>query len=182
MQNSRAAKKKELYKLVVARSDITSAMGTCDLMKKNVDAVGNELYQPLFHAIVIAYARPFTRNKPLGPLSTEWPNFSNPEFQQTHDELIKARHQFIAHSDEEVRRVEIFPHGSSIKETGLKSGGVGVGIRNIAFSLSYFEHIRALCYDLGYRLNRRVEDLLAELYNGQKLPNEAFQLTFDDGL
>jgi hypothetical protein len=182
MQNSRSDKKKELYKLAVARSDITSAMDTCGLMINNVGHLGHDLYEPLFHAIIIAYARPFTRNKPLGPLSKEWPNFSNPDFQETHDELIKARHQFIAHSDEEVRRVEIFPHGSPIQETGLKSGNVGIGVRTIAFPLPRFEHIRALCYDLGYRLNSRIEDLLAELYNGQTLPNKSFQLTFDDDL
>jgi hypothetical protein len=174
--------KKELYQLAVARSDIASAMDTCDLMIKNVRHLGNDLYQPLFHAIVIAYARPFTRNKPLGPLSAEWPNFSNSDFQETHAELIKARHKFIAHSDEEVRRVEIFPHGSSVMETGLKSGGVGVGVHTIVFPLSYFQHIRALCYDLFQRLDGRINNLLVELYNGQKLPNEPFKLTFDNGL
>src|SRR2546422_8964025 len=98
---------------------------------------------------VIAYARPFTRNKPLGPFSVQWSTFSNTPFQETHDELIRARHQFIAHSDEETRRVDIFPPGARVGETGLTSGGVSISIRTIAFPTSRFHHIRDLCYDLG---------------------------------
>ena len=178
--DSRSTKKKALYQLVVARSDITAAMTTCDLMIHHVQGLGDHLYQPLFHAIVIAYARPFTHNKPLGPLSVQWSTFSNTPFQETHDELIRARHQFIAHSDEETRRVDIFPPGARVGETGLTSGGVSISIRTIAFPTSRFHHIRDLCYDLGSRLDRRVNALLTELYTGRKLPNESFQLTFDD--
>jgi hypothetical protein len=151
-------------------------------MINNVGHLGDNLYEPLFNAIIIAYARPFTRNRPLGRLPAEWSTFSNPGFQETHNELIKARDQFIAHSDEEVRRVEIFPPGSPIRETGLQSGDVGIAVRTIAFPLSRFQHIRALCHDLGYRLNSRINNLLTELYNGQTLPNNSFPLTFDDDL
>jgi hypothetical protein len=182
MPESRSAKKKELYRLAVARSDIRAAKTTCDLLIQHVEGLGDDLYQPLFHAIVIAYARPFTRNKPLGPLPAEWSKFSNAHFQETHDELIKARHQFIAHSDEEIRKAIIFPPGAPVGKTGLKSGGVSISIRTIAFPTSQFHHIRNLCHDLGSRLDRGVYAILADLYTDRKLPNKSFQLTFDDSL
>jgi hypothetical protein len=182
MQDSRSAKKKELYKLAVARTDITSAMDTCNLIIENVGHIGDDFYLPLFHAIVIAYARPFTRNRPLGRLSAEWSTFSTPDFQETHDDLIRSRDKFIAHSDEEVRRVEIYPPGAPLGETGYLSGSVGVAVRTIAFPLSRFHDIRVLCSDLGHRLESRINILLAELYNSRELPNESFTLTFDDNL
>jgi hypothetical protein len=182
MSEFRSAKKKQLYQLAVARSDIKDAMTTCELLIQHVEGLGDKLYQPLFHAIVMAYARPFTRNQPLGPLPAEWSKFSNPHFQETHDDLIKSRHQFIAHSDEEIRKVIIFPPGASLGKTGLKSGGVSISIRTIAFRISKFHDIRDLCHDLGSRLDKRVNAVVTELYTNRKLPNKSFQLTFDDGL
>jgi hypothetical protein len=90
MTEPRSQKKKELYQLAVARSDITAALKTCDLIIQQVKEIGNDLYQPLFHVIVIAYARPFTRNKPFGPLPSEWSKFSDPAFQEMHDDLVSA--------------------------------------------------------------------------------------------
>jgi hypothetical protein len=182
MPDSRSAKKKELYQLAVARSDIKAAMSTCNLIIQHVRELGSDLYSPLFHAIVIAYARPFTKNRPLGRLPEEWSTFSNPQAQELHDELIKSRDQYIAHSDKEVRKVRIFPHGAPLGETGLKSGGVSLTVRTMAFSISWFQDVRSLCLDLGTRLNKRVEDLLTELYAGREMPPKAFELTFDDGL
>jgi hypothetical protein len=132
--------------------------------------------------VVIAYARPFTKNKLLGPLAAEWSKFANLQFQETHHDLIKSRHQFIAHSDEEVRKVEIFPLGAPVGKTRFKSGNVGITVRTIVFLPSRFLHIRDLCFDLGDRLERRVNSLLVELYAGRELPAEMFPLTFDEGL
>jgi hypothetical protein len=182
MPDSRAAKKKELYQLAIARSDITAAMTTCDLIIQHVKELGSDLYQPLFHAMVIAYARPFTHNKPLGRLPGEWSKFSDPHFQEAHDALIRSRHQYIAHSDEEIKKVLIFPHGAALGETGLKSGGISLTVKTMGFPLSWFPYIRNLCLDLGSRLDVRVNNLLAELYAERKLPAEAFPLTFDNNL
>jgi hypothetical protein len=160
----RAAKKKELYQLAIARSDITEAMTTCDLMIQHVKDMGDKLYQPLFHAIVVSYARPFTKNQPHGRLPTEWSKFSDPYFQEAHDKIIKARHQYIAHSDEEIRKVLIFPPGARIGETDYKVGDISLTVRTLGFPLSWFPPIRDLCLDLGGRLDKRVNSLLAELY------------------
>jgi hypothetical protein len=182
MTKPRSQKKKELYKLAVARSDITAALKTCNLLIQHVKEIGDNLYQPLFHAIVIAYARPFTRNKPLGPLPSEWSRFSNSALQQMHNNLVSARRQFIAHSDEKIRKVYIYPPGTLIGATGLRSAGVSIAISTHAYGISKFYLIRRLCYDLGSRLNDRTEALLAELYEGRVLPSEHFLLTFNDEL
>ena len=182
MPDSRAAKKKELYQLAVARSDITGAMATCDFMIQHVKDLGDKLYQPLFHAMVIAYARPFTRNHPHARLPAEWTKFAEPHFQEAHDALISARDKYIAHSDEEVRQVLIFPPGAPFGDTGLKTGDVSLTVRTMGFPLSWFPSIRDLCFDLGGRLDKRVNSLLAELYAGRELPAEAFPLTFDGDL
>src|SRR5262249_46732066 len=100
----------------------------------------------------------------------------------TTSQLIKSRDQYIAHSDKEVRKVRIFSHGAPLSETGLKSGGVSLTVGTMAFSMSWFQDVRSLCLDLGTRLNKRVEDLLTELYAGREMPPEAFELTLDDGL
>jgi hypothetical protein len=178
----RSAKKKELYQLAIARSDITGAMATCDLIIQHVKDLGDKLYQPLFQAMVIAYARPFTRNRPHGRLPAEWSKFAEPHFQEAHEALIRARDKYIAHSDEEIRKVLIFPHGSDLLETGFKAGDISLTVRTLGFPLEWFPSIRDLCLDLARRMETRVNSLLTELYAGRKLPAEAFALTFDEGL
>jgi hypothetical protein len=182
MPGSRSAKKKELYQLAIARSDITEAMTTCDIMVEHVKDMGSKLYQPLFHAIVVSYARPFTGNRPHGRLPAEWSKFPDPYFQEAHDKIIKARNQYIAHSDEEIRKVLIFPPGAPIGETGYRAGDLSLTVRTMGFPLEWFPPIRDLCRDLGGRMDKRVNSLLAELYVGRELPAEAFPLTFDDDL
>jgi hypothetical protein len=181
MTESRSQKKKEFYQLTIARSDITAALKACDLMIQHVKEIGNDLYQPLFHALVIAYARPFSKNRPLGPLPSEWSKFSNPAFQQMHNDLVSARNQFIAHSDEEIRKVYIYPPGTSLP-AGYTAGGVVIAINTLVYDISEFHLMKQLCYDLGSRLNDRTNSLLTELYEGQVLPSEYFLLTFDNEL
>jgi hypothetical protein len=182
MPDSRSAKKKELYQLAIARSDITEAMTTCELIIQHVKDMGDRLYQPLFHAIVVSYARPFTRNRPHGRLPTEWSKFTDPNFQEAHDALIRARDKYIAHSDEEVRQVLIFSPGARIGEIGYRAGDISLTVQTMGFPLSWFPPIRDLCLDLGGRMDARVHSLLAELYTGRELPAEAFPLTVDEGV
>ena len=100
---SRLQRKKELYKLLIARSDITASLNACKSMLDRVDGMGHELYYPLYSAIVVCYSRPFTNNKPHGALSRKWYTFENALNKKTHGELLKARHELIAHSDMSVK-------------------------------------------------------------------------------
>ena len=98
-----------------------------------------------------------------------------------HDDLVRARDQFIAHSDEEIRKVDIYPPGAPVAE-GFTSGGVSIAIRTLVYPISEFKLLRRLCYDLGSRIDRRTNALLAELYEGRELPRKPFLLTIDDEL
>jgi len=69
------------------------------------------VHQALSTAVVVSCARPFTRNRPDGPLGKRWTQFSDSRLQELHDQLLTLRHQQRAHSDTSVRRVRIVPPG-----------------------------------------------------------------------
>src|SRR5438309_7330583 len=81
----------ELKRLACARSDVSAALQTCDLLLKSIESADADLYTALSSTIVICYARPFTRNRPMGPLPPAWGQFKDARLQQTHDMLLKLR-------------------------------------------------------------------------------------------
>jgi hypothetical protein len=54
-----------LYRLAIARSDIRAAHEIAKYGNEHVPEI-NALWIPLQDALVVAYARPFTSNKPFG--------------------------------------------------------------------------------------------------------------------
>jgi hypothetical protein len=177
----RSAQKRDLYRLVTARSDVTAALRATELMLTSVKKLGDELYDPLWHAIVISYARPFTQNKPHGALPARWTKFDEDRLQLTHDSLIDDRKKFVAHGDAEVRKVQILPPGIYFGEVG-PNAGIGVSVFKGAYEREYFQDVYELCYDLGSRLNIAVEELLETLYGGMALPLASFDLRIHEGL
>jgi len=173
-------KKKELYKLAVARSDVTAALDTCNLLLPRVKSLKDALYFPLLNAIIVCYARPFTQNKPFGPLSKKWQRFSSKRFQETHEVLLTLRDKTIAHSDLKIRKVFVHPSGVPLARTGIVTQGLGIAVSNQALPLERIQEVRDLCYDLGYRLNIEAEKMLKSLFGSKHLPPESFELTFDD--
>lgn len=179
----RSKQKMNLYKLVVARSDIKAAFETCELFMKTVDNLGHDLYYPLFCSIVICYGRPFSDNEPIGPLPGYWSKFSDKRLQETHDDLISTRNKLVAHSDLDIRKVIIYPPDTHVEKTKLISGNVGVGIRSFYFPLKRFPIIHKTSLDLGHRLNNVIEEEIKKIYGGgMDLPNAPFPLRFDEGL
>ena len=182
---SRAQKKKNLYKLLVARSDIDAAHTACELFLKTVTDLSDDLYYPLFTAIVVCYARPFTNNKPFGSLPEKWGRFIDPNQQKLHDSLIKTRRELVAHSDLSVRKAMIVPPGvliGRLNERQLKSSKIGTQINYYLFRIPEIRKIPLLTLDLGRRVNAEIEVTLAELYGGMDLPFVKFALRIDDGL
>lgn len=173
-------KKKELYKLAVARSDVTAALDTCDLLLPRVKTLRDTLYFPLQNAIIVCYARPFTQNKPFGPLSNKWQKFSTKRLQETHELLLTLRDKTIAHSDLKIRKVFIHPPGTPLARTGIVTDNLGLAISNQALPLERIQEVRDLCYDLGYRLNIEAEKMLKFLFGSKHLPPESFELIFND--
>jgi len=172
-------KKRQFYKIVVARQDIKAALDACKLFLAKVRSIGDDLYFPLLTAIIVCYSRPFSNNKPFGPLAKKWHAFDNAQLAETHKKILQLRDKTIAHSDLEIRKVFIFPKGTLIGNAGLRSG-LGVTVRDIALPLKIFPVIKATCLDLGSRLNLAVEKELQALFGSKELPPKEFELTFDD--
>jgi hypothetical protein len=182
---SRSLKKKNLYRLLIARSDIDAAHAACDLFLKTVTDLGDDLYYPLFTAIVVCYARPFTNNKPFGPLPVKWGVFRDPSQQKLHDSLIKTRNEIVAHSDLSTRKAMIVPPGTSIgflNERELRSPKIGTMVNYFLFRIPQIREIPILTTDLGRRVNADIEVALEDLYGGMELPRAKFLLRITDGL
>src|SRR2546428_6705031 len=134
---ARSEVKKDLYRLAAARSDVTGALRSAELMLARVSEMGDPLYFPLWHATVVAYARPFTRNKPHGSLPARWGRFEDEILQRTHDSLLHDRDKLVAHSDADVRRVNVIPpqiHFGSVGPTA----GLGISTYSGGYDVEYF--------------------------------------------
>lgn len=159
-----------LYKFVVARSDFTEALFATRYVIANVHDPRDELWFPLQAAIVVSYARPFTGNRPLGPLAPEWSVFDDPELQSLHDDLIELRHKTIAHSDAVIRRVLIVPPGVKLGPAPTSVGG-GVAVSTSKLPLARFSEIERLCLDIGRRVNLAADEMTAAMLAANDLPS-----------
>jgi len=108
----------ELYQLIVGMSDIRAAQTTAEYAVTVVNDIKSPLWFPLLEAVVVSYARPFTANRPYGPLPKRWANFADPGQQKLHDDLVETRNKAVAHSDAAVRRVMIIPPGAQLMPLG----------------------------------------------------------------
>ena len=181
-QLSRRKKKLELYKLVVARSDISICWRTCELVLERVSGHEDPLFQPLFYAAVISYGRPFEGNKTTGPLSRHWSDYREPRLREMHRRLMETRHGLVAHSDVDVRTMMIHPPGTLLPRASKPTKSVSIELAGYFFPRVMFVDTRDACLDLFNRLNERIDVLLDELYESQGLPVVSTNLTFDDGL
>lgn len=170
-------KKRELYKLAVARSDIKAAMGACDLLLAEDLNRADDRYVALHNAMIVSYGRPFTANRPLGPLAARWTRFENERFCELHKDLLELRHKTVAHSDLELRKVFVVTAGAKLFETGETSNGLGLAVQNWALPQSTISDVRDLCMELGSSLSLEVETELQILYSGLYAP-EPFELAW----
>jgi hypothetical protein len=188
----RSEKKREIYKLILAQSDIGDAFRTCDHFLAVIGpraakssgryaGMDHPLYYPLLEAIVISYARPFTPNDTIGQLKQKWGKFGNAQFQAAHDKILRARNELVAHSDPFARSVRIEPPGAR-KFGPIQSKEVGFSIRGYWFTVRDVNAFYHTAGDLAARLLAEVEKHLADLYGGMDLPARAFELQLDEGL
>jgi len=119
----------------------------------------------------VYYARPFTKNKPFGPLDRKWGIFNDSLNQEIHNELIRYRHQMVAHSDFNIRKVIVYPKNVALDhQMKFQSSEVSVAVSIKALPLEYFNGIRSVCFDLGYRLNSEIEKECEELFGDESVP------------
>lgn len=170
MSAERAGRRKLLYKLAVARSDVAAAMSACDLLLEHKPGMGDPLYAALTTTGVVCYGRPFSDNKPLGPIPGSWRRFEDERHQQLHDQLITLRNEAFAHSDALARKVRVVPQGARLIPGDAPSSSLGIAVTAHYYPLEVIEEVRGLCLDLGHRLNVVVEDLLRDLFAGVYAP------------
>jgi hypothetical protein len=179
---SRAERKKKLYKLIVALKDILEARQACSLFGKQVDSLASDLYYPLLNSIVLSYSKPFVENKGLGPLPGGWRKFKERELQKTHDRLLEFRHDNIAHNDLSTAQVQIIPPGSKLPGQQTGAHGVSWAVSRHVLDPQTFQLIWNTIEDLRVRLMEAIDEEMLILYGLSQLPSEPFPLTFDEGL
>jgi len=181
----RSHQKRNLYRLLIARSDITASLNACDLILKNIKSIKDENLYPLTTSVVVCYARPFTSNKPYGSLPKKWSKFDNPQHKTTHEVLLKARHELFAHSDMNIRKAQIVPPNIPLvfgKQRELKSIGISTQVSTKFFEIDFFKIVKETNLNLGRRVQAEIDNLLIELYGDMQLPNKEFLLRIDEGL
>ena len=174
--------RKRLYKLIVAESDFRYALAATRLILKLSPAGSDELFYPLYAAVVVCYGRPFSKNRPLGPLPRSWASFSVPSLQATHDDLVATRNELVAHSDAAKRTVNILLPWTLPGETGPAIRELGYTVRDQHYSLERFPEVEAVCADLLDRIGPAIGALLSELYSHIQPHPRPTSLTFDDSL
>jgi hypothetical protein len=179
---ARSIEKKELYKFIVANSDIYAAKYACDCFVENVSNMQDTLYFPLLETIIISYSRPFSANKPLGSLHKKWGIFKKDRYNLLHKRILEMRNKIIAHSDFEIRKVQIIPPYCLIPVLEQRTQNIDFGIKTQALQIESVPIIRDMCINLGQRLLKEIEYRIDALYKDRILPAEPFDLTFDENL
>jgi hypothetical protein len=180
----RSELKRELRRLILAHSDIDSCVYACKLLLNVIrpelsrhtgDYAGMDhpMYPPLIDAITISYARPFVSNDGVGVLKGKWTRFANEKRKHAHDLMIQTRHELTAHSDKEIRTVEIVPG---------EKGARGYRIKRYNLSLSTVESCKEHARILARDLQKEIERLLEGLYGGMDIPQQRFELKENEGL
>ncbi|MEE9555381.1 MAG: hypothetical protein V3W18_13925 [candidate division Zixibacteria bacterium] len=175
-------RKQELYKLIVAHSDIYAALYACELFIERIKEMRDPLYFPLLSTIIIFYSKPLTVNKPFGKLSPRWYKYDNEQHKKIHKMILEMRDKVVAHSDLEIRKVHIVPPFTKVSEFIEPSDYIGFNITTQILKVDSVSHIREMCKAVGNRILKGIEESLEEIYGKAILPPYAFELTFDDNL
>jgi hypothetical protein len=168
-------KRQDLHRLVVARSDINEALEVARHIINHVSDERDPLWVPLQDAALVAYARPFTSNRPFGNLPSRYEKFGSPQLQDLHQQILELRHKTIAHSDAEIRSVIVVPRGVPFGPESIGTPG-GVVVRTRKLPISLFKDIEAICLDLGRRLNQDADELINKVLASSEIPDHPFDL------
>lgn len=167
--------RKDLYRLLVARSDLTAAINAARYVIEHVKSESHPLWIPLQDAALVSYARPFTANKPFGTLPARYSKFDSPKLQELHEEILTLRHKTIAHSDADIRQIVVVPAGVAFGPPDVGKNG-GVAVTTTKLPPARFRDIEELCLDVGRRVNAHADALSKKLLKSGDLPDRAFDL------
>ncbi|MEI2260744.1 hypothetical protein OHC51_07260 [Stenotrophomonas indicatrix] len=179
---TRRQMKMGLYKLALARSDFFASRKACEHMVKHVNGFDHPLYYHLYASSVVSYAKPFV-NSALGVLPSRWSKFEHSWMRDVHNDVIRARHEVIAHNDQSARKLSIVPPGAAPDDV-IPVSRIGIALKLETYYISggLFSSLGQVCDYQIKRLNEAIDDALDALYEGQELPSESFVLTMDDEL
>jgi hypothetical protein len=143
-------RRRRLCRFALALSDIHASTQACDLMLTERPDMGDPHYWAYHTAIVAAYGRPFTENKPLGrvPASRLLGTLTQGQ-RELHEEILENRHTVAAHSDLQARPVYYMPKGAKIGETGMRSEGGGFVTSNMGWTFDRWERVKKLTMIVG---------------------------------
>jgi hypothetical protein len=151
-------------------SDLKSATETCDLMLSERPGYADPHYWAYHTAIVNAYARPFTENKPLGRLPESVVRDLSPAERDLHDEIIQDRLTASAHSDLAAKPVLYMPRGARLFETGERSVGGGFVTSKTAWTFDRWGQVKALTQIVGSHVQTEAFRLLEQTYGDLYMP------------
>ena len=159
------AKKRNLARLHLARSDIQTAQRLCE-KALTLDLASNEPTSWAFHnAVVVTYARPFVSNDSVGALSSKWQRFDDPHLQLNHDLVMQQRDQVVGHSEAHWRPVVISGPGMQL-QSGLVTAHSGLYELHPVLAPISYEAVLLLCADLFPRLNAAFDELFLKIFPG----------------
>jgi hypothetical protein len=162
-------KRRSLVRFAIALSDIHLATQTCDLMLAERPGLADPHYWAYHTAIVNAYARPFTENKPLGKLP-DVVRILTKEERELHEQLLEDRRTASAHSDLSAKPVYFTPRGAKLFETGTISEGGGFATAKMAWGFRTWEEVKALTMRVGAHVQGEAFRLLDEVYGDLYAP------------
>src|SRR5229473_2833751 len=161
-------RRRSLARYAIALTDIHLATQTCELLLEERPGLADPKYWAYHTAIVNAYARPFTENKPLGQLPENIMRILTPEERELHREILEDRKTASAHSDLSAKPVYFMPRGAELGDTGEHAESSGFVIARTAWEFDRWEKVLALTKRVGEHIQgeafKLVEDLYGDLY------------------
>jgi hypothetical protein len=171
----RSSLKKQLWKVVFAKSTIYQAKLACEFII-NSPGLDRAPYNMMVTGFTISYARLFdSGNEGVGCLPADFGRFKDPRLQNMHEALLHARNIFTAHlnavykyADQDgVDKDEILKLYFRIGPTasdGLSDGRAFIIAPEVP--RDNIPRYKALCDDLLPRLESKEKKLIVKLYDG----------------
>jgi len=140
----------------------------------------------MLEAIIISYSRPFTINDGVGVLQKKWSQFENSQFADAHKQILQYRNELVAHTDKNVRTIQIVPPNVCVvpSSKGKEMEGLSFRVRTVWIAARRIRVFHELSVHQANRMFNEVIKLFDELYKGMEteLPNKEFDLRIDEGL
>jgi hypothetical protein len=172
-------KETTLKAYILASGDLMFASRCCDLIEKQSPNEADELHYFLNLALVICYARPFSGNRPRVNLPKSCTRFRTSEQLDAHKTAVRIRNRVYAHSDADVRNVEITPKEIDIYLEGkrvIPSQRFYMQSTGPVFPASKLPALREAISFVRARLQLELAQLRDAVHSERGRPTEKFTL------